>query len=210
MRKNILYFVFLFIATTVNAQLTSVFTDRDLIYKLAVEHYDLGNADRSSVLFEEYADKVGAGLFGIEARLYELMIAFESDRPDAAELMQDFIRNHNTSIFLNYAYITEGNYFFRLKEYQPAIESYEKISVDGLQYYISDEVNFKLAYSYFVRREFDKAALLFRDLSLIKRKYFYPANYYYGICMFLNSDFERAINSFNIVKDSEDYKNYIP
>ncbi|MEZ4907046.1 MAG: tetratricopeptide repeat protein [Saprospiraceae bacterium] len=145
-----------------------------------------------------------------EAKLYPLIIDYLIDDENNEENFENYYTDNSTSILLNDALIAKGNYYFRNSEYGRAIDSYEQIDLDGLEYYKEDEVKFKLAYSYFVKQQFDKASLIFKDLSLTQRKYYYPSNYYYGICQFLNSDFDRAINSFDIIQNSPDYKNYIP
>lgn len=207
-----------FIATIIflpsYGQLTHIFSDNDRKYKEAMNHYKNSNDEYAVFLFKEYVEMFRGNpdidLFQMESRLYEVIIAFENDKPYAENLLEEFEKTHSASIFLNDAYISQGNYYFRKKDYSSAIMTFEKLDLSGLEYYKEDEVKFKLAYSYFVKRNFDKAAMLFKDLSLINRKYFYPSNYYYGLCMFLNSDFERAINSFTVIQDTEEYRNYIP
>ena len=197
-----------------NSQLSSVFTDKDLIFKEALNHYNFNNADQADILFRRYTERtkgeISTDLLKMESKLYELIIAFESDRDNAEDLLRLFEKYYSSSILLNDAFIAQGNHYFRQKDYSSAMITYEKIDLDGLEYYSEDEVKFKLAYSYFVKRQFDKASYIFKDLSLTNRKYFFPSNYYYGLCMFLNSDFERAINSFSIIQNNEEYKNYIP
>ena len=213
-RKISLTILSVFIVLHSYAQLTSFLTDKNLIFKEAMNHYDFNNAYLADNLFQRYTERtkgdVSIDLFKMESKLYELIIAYETEKLNADELLSRFEKYYSSSILLNDAYIAQGNYYFRQKDYPSAIITYEKTDLDGLEYYKEDEVKFKLAYSYFVKRQFDKASYLFKDLSLTNRRYFYPSNYYYGLCMFLNSDFERAINSFSIIQNTEEYKNYIP
>jgi tetratricopeptide (TPR) repeat protein len=213
-RKIVLSLISIILVLYANAQLTSVFTDKDLIFKEAINHFTFNNQDLADNMFNRYTERtkgeISTDLFKMESKLYELIIAFETGKPNAEELLTEFEKYYSSSILMNDAFIAQGNFYFKQKDYHSAMITYEKIDLDGLEYYKEDDVKFKLAYSYFVKRQFDKASYLFKDLSLTNRRYFYPSNYYYGLCMFLNSDFERAINSFSIIQNTEEYKNYIP
>ncbi len=215
MKTKILISIILIFATRqIFSQLSEIYLDKDLIFNEAVEHYNNHNFINAYHSFSNYLSNMRINqtddLFTLESKYYKVLMAFETDDKNCEDLLADFEKNYSAGILINDAYIAEGNYFFRNKDYPSAIQSYEKIDLNGLEFYKEDEVKFKLAYSYFVKREFDKASVIFKNLSLIDRKFYYPANYYYGLCMFLNSDFERAINSFKIIQNTEEYKNYIP
>ncbi len=212
--KILISIILIFAAKQIFSQLSEIYLNKDLIFNEAVEHYKNHNFINADHSFSNYVNNMRKNqtddLFTIESKYYTVLMAFETDDKNCEDLLAEFEKNYSSGILINDAYIAEGNYFFRNKDYPSAIQSFEKIDLNGLEFYKEDEVKFKLAYSYFVKREFDKASVIFKNLSLIDRKYYYPANYYYGLCMFLNSDFERAINSFKIIQNTEEYKNYIP
>ncbi len=214
MRSIYLSIVFIFFININFAQLTSVNTDTKGLFKQAKEQYFQNNTELARQLFQKYIDKnkniSKNDLYLVESKLYLIKIAFDSNQDYAEEMLKDFELNYSSHILLNDAYISKGNYYFRNKDYTSAISTFEKVDLDGLNYYVEDEVKFKLAYSYFVKKQFEKAAVLFKELSLSNRKYYYQANYYYGICQFLKNDFERAINSFNIIQNTDEYRQYVP
>ncbi|HHH52237.1 MAG TPA: tetratricopeptide repeat protein, partial [Bacteroidetes bacterium] len=204
--------IFLFFFNTSFGQFTGVNTDKDRLFKQAKVEYQNGNLELSRHLFENYLNTVTNknDLNIVNAKLFLIKIAFDSNQDYAEDLLRDFEIYYSSDVLLNEAYISKGEYEFRNKDYTEAINTFEKVDLSGLNFYIEDEVKFKLAYSYFVKKQFEKAAVLFKELSLTNRKYYYKANYYYGICQFLKNDFERAINSFNIIQNTEEYRQFVP
>ena len=215
--KKTLYILFGFILLSgfIQAQVTSVYTDELATYKQAKIHYENKNLELARQLFQKYIRSQDLlekhhDINYVESELYLIKIAFESGQDYGENLVDEFEKKYSSHVLLNDAYIAQGRYYFKKKDYTAAISTYEKINLDGLNFYTEDEVKFNLAYSYFVKKEFEKASVLFKDLSLTDRKYYYPSHYYYGICQFLKNDFERAINSFNIIQNTEQYKQYVP
>lgn len=210
---NILLFSTVFFYSSFG-QVTTIYTDKDETYKDAIDHFENKNFDLSDELFTTYQEDMKStfvkNLFCSDAELRPVVMAYNMDAEDADDKFDVFAHYNSTSILLNDAKLARGNHYFISQDYTEAIAAYETIDRDGLEYYTEDEVKFKLAYSYFAKGQFDKANDLFRDLSLTNRKYYFPSNYYYGICRFLNNDFDMAIKCFDIVQDCQDYKNYIP
>jgi tetratricopeptide (TPR) repeat protein len=71
-------------------------------------------------------------------------------------------------------------------------------------------LHFKLGYCLFVRKDFDQAADLFKEATEERDKFFYPANYYYGMTQYFKGNYDEAISSFERVAPSDFYKDYIP
>ena len=216
MKKSLYIIVcIIFLMQIANAQMTSTYTEDLKIYKEAKNHYENKNMELARQEFQSFLNsgrKINKvkDIYYAESKLYLIKIAFETGQDYGEDLVKQFEKEFSAHVLLNEAYIAQGRYYFNKKDYTAAIETYEKINLDGLNFYTEDEVKFNLAYSYFVKKEFEKASVLFRELSLTDRKYYYPAHYYYGICQFLKNDFERAINSFNIIQNTDEYRQYVP
>ncbi len=216
MKKSLYILVsFILMMHIANAQMTSTYSDELFLYKEAKTHYENKNMELARQLFKRFLKtrevfNEFSDINFIEAELYLIKIAFETGQDYGEDLVKEFEKKYSAHVLLNDAYISQGRYYFNKNDYTAAIETYEKVNLDGLNFYKEDEVKFNLAYSYFVKKEFEKASVLFKELSLTDRKYYYPAHYYYGICQFLKNDFERAINSFNIIQNTTQYKQYVP
>jgi len=215
--KKIIYIIveLIFLVHFANAQMTSTYVNNLSLYKEAKTHYENHNLELSEQEFQSFIysrekTNMHSDIYYVESKLYLIKIAFERGQDYGLDLVEEFEKEYSSHVLLNEAYIAQGRYYFNKKDYTGAIETYEKINLDGLSFYMEDEVKFNLAYSYFVKKKFEKASVLFRELSLTDRKYYYPAHYYYGICQFLKNDFERAINSFNIIQNTDEYKQYVP
>jgi len=214
MKKSLYIILSLLLSVSfLNAQKTASLDDKLLLFKEAQRQYNQNNLQAARHLFNEYIEKQEnetEDINLVESKLFLIKIAFESNQDLGENLVSQFEKEYSSHVLLNDAYIAQGSYYFKNKDYTSAIATYEKINIDGLNYFKEDEVKFNLAYSYFVKKQFDKASVLFKELSLTDRKYYYPSHYYYGICQFLKSDFERAINSFNIIQNTEEYRQYVP
>jgi len=216
MNKSIYLIVnFLFLFNLSFAQMNSVYTDKLFVFKEAQEQFEKNNLENARQLFLKYISDQNqsdqrSDIIYVESKLYLIKIAFKSSQDFGEVLVKDFEKQYSSHVLLNDAYIAQGSYYFNKKDYTSAITTYEKINLEGLNYFKEDEVKFNLAYSYFVKKHFEKASILFKELSLTDRKYYFPSHYYYGICQFLKSDFERAINSFNVIQNTPEYRQYVP
>ena len=216
MLHKLYFFILLFLfSLQTNAQMTKVYTDDLRLFKEGAKQYRDNNPGYARLLFKRFLDTYGGKkdnyqLYLVQSQVYLIKIAFDLDQDYAEELFDEFEKRYSSHVLFNEALISKGRYYFRHKDYASVIKTFEKMDLSGLNFYLEDEVKFKLAYSYFVKKQFEKAAVLFRELSLIDRKYYYPANYYYGICQFLKGDFDTAIKSFNIIQNTEEYKRFVP
>lgn len=214
LRKILLLFGLVVFVGIANSQTTEAYNEDLRLLKEGKRQYENNNFEYARHLFNDFLEEAEhretEDLYTLESKLYLIKIAFDLEQDFADNLVESFQNETNSYYLLNQAYMYQGDYYFNKKDYTASIIAYEKVKREGLNFYLEDEVKFKLAYSYFVKRQFEKASVLFKELSLTERKYFYPSHYYYGICQFLVNDFERAINSFTVIQNTEEYKQYVP
>ena len=72
------------------------------------------------------------------------------------------------------------------------------------------EASFKKGYAHFVLKEFKEAEEDFKRIKEIKNEYYYPSNYYFGMCQYFQQNHEEAVRSFKKVVDSDVYKSFVP
>jgi TolA-binding protein len=145
------------------------------------------------------------------AALVDAISAVRLGKPDGEVLVSDFIRRYAPSADADIAKVEMGNYYFAQKKYDFAIKYYEGVTKGNLDKEAQEQVQFKTAYSYFVRKNFGRAKSGFAGLKSNKQSvYFYPSNYYYGITAFFDSEYDTALSSFNTVSSYPRYSKVVP
>jgi TolA-binding protein len=197
------------------AQQNELLLEPQTLYNQGIRAFEAGNVSDAQLYLESYLNTPGQRvddnpLLDVQAEVYLVKIAYQTDQENADEILELLELKVPDHFLLHEAYLSRGDHYFRRKNYTEAIQTYEQIRLNLLNREAVHNVKFKLAYSYFVKQRFNEAAVLFDELSYVKNDFFYPSNYYLGICQFLRSDFDDAIRSFRIVEQKPDYSPHIP
>lgn len=111
---------------------------------------------------------------------------------------------------LTLAYQTLGSHYYNKQDYQLCIDYFDKVNPSHLSEIDRSAYNFKKGYAHFVLKEFDEAASLLADTKAIRNIYYYPTNYYWGMCQYFAGNYETAVEAFDRVSTSTVYKPLIP
>lgn len=185
------------------------------IYVQGIRSFEEGNISNAQLYLDQYLNATALDyrqdhLLQVQAEIYLVKAAYESDLDNADEMLERLEEKVPDHFLLHDAYLAKGDYYFKKKNYTEAIKTYESIRLPLLNREAGHNVKFKLAYSYFVKKRFNDAAVIFDELSYVKNDFYYTANYYLGICQFLRSDFDDAIRSFKVVEKKSEYSPHIP
>ncbi len=146
----------------------------------------------------------------MESELGYAKSAVRLDKPDGEKLILDFIRKYSPDPLASQALMEVANYFYNAKKYDKALEFYKEINPRGLNSVQRAEVYFKTGYCYFVQKQFREAEANFVHIKDAPGDYFYPSNYYYGLCKFFQTKYTDAIKAFRLVERSQSYKSHVP
>ncbi len=217
MIRNITYLLTIMLfCTGVQAQETAVFRDAKEAYKRGMEHYEQGFFGAAQQEFRKVAKWEGevqqsnAKILVTRAKLYDALSAIRLGRPDGERLTLDFIRDHEPSDIADVAKLEISNFYYTEHQYDQAISYLESINELTLSNEQIIERKFKLAYSYFVTKQFIEARILFSEIKDIQDTYYYPANYYYGVAAFFEDDYDSALAAFQKVETSKKYGRVVP
>ena len=130
--------------------------------------------------------------------------------PEAETDMANFIAQYSPGPLMVDAIFEMGDYYYNERQYASCIEYFEMIDIDALPEIKMSELTFKKGYCHFVRKEFKQAQYQFSYTKDIQNQYFYPTNYYYGMCEYFDGDYKNAIKSFQRVENNEVYREQIP
>jgi tetratricopeptide (TPR) repeat protein len=198
------------------AQETTVFTEANLAYKRGLSFYEQGLFAKAQAEFEDAihlllpVNEEASELLRTKAELYYAKTAVQLDQPDGEKLILDFIRSNSPDPIANQAIIDLANYYYEAKDYDKAIEYFSKVPINAMSREQRAEAKFKLGYAFFVKKQFANAKNNFRDIQDIQGDYFYPTNYYLGICYFFEGDYDNAIRSLRVAEQYSRYKPHIP
>ena len=146
----------------------------------------------------------------IKALSLKYIAQLRLELPEGEQNLKDFVNQNHPSPLITDATYELGDYFYNEKQYASSIEYFDKIDIDALSELKMSELVFKKGYCHFVKKEFANAQYNFSYSKNIQNKFFYPINYYYGMCEYFNGDYDDAVKSFQRVEDNYIYKSQIP
>ena len=216
LRKTILLLGLLLLQTLGWSQQTTVYTDALLAFKTAEVHFEQGLYGNAQGEYTQVIELLrplqdaDVELLRSKAELGYAKSAVRLELPDGEKLMLDFIRSHAPDPISNQALIELANFYYNSKKYDKAVEYFSQIPTAQLSAEEKSEVRFKMGYAFFVRKKFTKAKDNFQQVKNLENEYYYPTNYYYGLCEFFLGNYDEAVRSFRLVERSRLYKGHVP
>lgn len=203
--------------TTIYSQESAYFDNTFEQLTKAQEYFDLELYGQAILCIDIYLDKVH-GTQESKKKLNRYIKAFSLkhisqlrlELPEGEENLKYFVDQNHPSPFITDATYELGNYYYNKKQYASSIAYFDMINIDALPEIKMSELVFKKGYCHFVKKEFASAQYNFSYSKNIQNKFFYPINYYYGMCEYFNGDFDAAVKSFQRVENNDIYKSQIP
>lgn len=199
--------------TSVIGQQTVLYRNAEADFTNLVKEFEQGlygrcvrSADKYKALYKDPQFE----LFVLEAELYKLKAGLRMESPGIINEVLVFSGKFKPDAVAQQAIMLVGEDAYSNRNYEEAIYYFSQVDGSVLTPEERSELNFKLGYVLFVRKEFDQAAALFNETRAIRDKYYYPCNYYYGMTQYFKDNYSEAIRSFELVSASAVYKNYIP
>ena len=216
MKQTILPALFLLCSLTTWGQQTTIFSEANALFKEGKDQYDKGLYGPSRQTFEqalnklEYVTEEESNLLKTQAELYRARAAVRMDLPEGEKLILEFIRKNQPDPVADDALYEIANYYYAAKKYNKANTYFELLNTSGLSGERKSEIKFKQGYTYFLNKKFKESENIFLSIKDQKNKYYFPANYYLGMCQYFLEKYDAAIASFDKVSNSAKYKKQIP
>jgi len=144
------------------------------------------------------------------AKFYAAVCALELTNSDAESLFQAFIRDYPLNPNTKLAYFYVGKTYFNQKNYEKALEWFEKTDPSTLSGKQRNEYQFKQGYSYFMLKNYDKAEPLFEKVKKEDGEFQESATYYFAYINYLNKEYKTALANFEKLKGSPTYEASYP
>lgn len=193
-------------------QKSRIYTDPDLTYKTGLELFEKQKYGVAQKHFQEaiqlYNDENVE--FKANAEFYTAICAIELFNEDAEYLISRFIAEHPENSKVNAAYFHMAKFQYRQKQYHKAINWFNKLNKNKLNDEELDEYHFKLGYSYFMRKKYNKASAQFYEIKDLNTKYSAPAKYYYAHIAYQDKNYETALQGFQSLSTNETFAPVVP
>ena len=201
------------------AQQTQVFAADERFFQEGLELFDRGQYGAAQEAFKQFlaVEPLATGQGGPTARdrtadaeYYYAVSGLYLLHPDAEGLILDFAEQHPAHPRSAVAYFELGKFYFDQKNYASAIQYFQKVAPDNLSNDQRGESDFKLAYSYFEQKEYDKARLLFDRSKQAQTPFKYASSYYAGYLAYRAGDYAAARADLAVAEQNDAYKPVVP
>jgi tetratricopeptide (TPR) repeat protein len=155
-------------------------------------------------------DSESNAIYNIDAQTLYHISALRLQLPESETNLTNFIADNSPNPLLIDAIYEMGDYYYNEKQYAKCIEYYDMIDIDAVPELKMSELAFKKGYCHFVRKEFNEAQYNFSYTKDIQNNFFYPTNYYYGMCQYFSGNYKSAVKSFQRVESNNVYRAQIP
>ena len=216
MKRLILPF-FLLVCFFSKAQQTFFLTDPQVIYKQAQEYYQKQYYSLAYPIFKQLEQDQAARpqiyeSFGYEdVHYYSLVCSLNQDDSSAVNPSKFFIERDNNAARGEMLGFHLAEYEFRHRNYDAALQLYEKAGIENLSNDDIAALKFHKGYVYFIRKNFELAKPLFDVIrQLPKDPHYIDANYYYGYICFYQKKYNDAYTAFTVVENNPKYADIVP
>ncbi len=189
-KRILVYFLlsFILIPTFSFSQKTASYSNANSDFNDAMELYRKEKYSFAQDIFEMIIVECGQGksVTKMDAQYYSALCAIELGHRNGEALLANFINFNPESTNIKEASFKMGLYNYKKKRWRKVISWLNKIRPYNLEKGQRDEYYFKLAYSYFMQKDFDKARQSFMAVKNKQSRYTSPANYYFGHISYQN------------------------
>ncbi|MBK9734286.1 MAG: tetratricopeptide repeat protein [Saprospiraceae bacterium] len=145
-----------------------------------------------------------------EAQAITAISSLRLDLTSGENELLSFINRYYPDPITTPAILELGSYYYNQKWFKKSSDMYARTDLDNLAEFDMSEASFKKGYAHFVMKEFKEGKIAFSRTKEIKNIYYYPSNYYFGICDYFMGNYADAVSSFQKVTASDVYKSFVP
>ena len=200
----------------VTAQKTAVQSDPYESLKYADQLFNNGVYTAAQSQYEKTIEMINPAnsttfaTYRKNAELGYAKCAVRQDLPNGERLIEDFIRTYSPDPIAKDALIELADFYFNKKEYEKALKYFNSSTSINFGKEKQAEIDFKVGYSYLVKKNLNQAASVFSKSLDVESDYQYDIIYYYAICQFKLGDYRKANINFKKVEKSVKYKSHVP
>jgi len=194
------------------AQQTQFYAHENAVLRDAFELYDKEKFSAAQNKFDEVVQNTldADDEIRVTAEYYSIACALALFNKDAEYRLKLFIKEYPYSPKINEVHFLLGRYNYRKREWEKAIDWYDKVEPLALDKPLLAEYHFKRGYSYFNANKQKEAYASFHEIVDWESEYQSPAIYYHSHIAYENGNYQTALNGFNRIKESKNFGKIIP
>lgn len=215
--RTTFFSIFLLCSLFAQSQQTRLYTDPLQQFRKARELYQSGQYASAYPLFLDLRHQLDQGILNNyriaaeEIEFYTIACGLIQLETTAEKQALNFTQLSGNSPLKQKISFQLANYYFFKNEYRNAILYYEESNTSNLSAEEEARMDFRLGYSYFTIRQYNKAKpLLNKAANNQEGEHYADANYYFGILVFSDKKYNDALEHFKRVEAHPQYKNIVP
>jgi TolA-binding protein len=203
--------LFLFHHIPVSAQKTAYYTNVEEDLQVARELYRQGKYNAAYRQFEKVQIQVDPKSEQYsEALFYKAVSAVNAGHTTGHRFLERFISDYPESPYINPALFNLGNYQFERKQYAVVLRTYGEVDRTLLNQDDRITLQYQNAYSNLMQENTEQALAEFQEIMDMDHFYSRPATYYWAHIMYLNENYQSALNGFTKLENDPAYSRVIP
>ena len=214
MRKIKILFIFTFfcfLSVSLVAQQTAFYTDVSADVQLARELYRQGKFNAAYRQFDKVQEMVESNseLFS-EALYFKSVSAMKAGHTSGYRMLESFLEKYPDTPYLNDALVNLGDYQFERKSYAAVLRTYANIDRSSLSDPELVKLKYQIGYASLMTENTEQALKEFTEIKDRNNLYSRPATYYWAHIMYLQENYQSALEGFRQLEADPAYSRVIP
>ena len=203
--------IFLLLQTSLKSQETAYYKNAQQEIDMAKELFETGKYISSFREFEKIQSKLDAKseLYS-EAEYYKSVASLKAGYSAGSKMLTSFTENYAESPYINKAWYNLGEYQFERKQYMVAARTFQNIDRKDIGKDELVKLKYMNGYSNLTEDNLDIALREFYDIKDANNIYSKPATYYWAHIMYLQENYESALEGFTKLNNDPNYSKVIP
>ena len=191
-----------------NGQRTRFYEDPEYTFRIALELFEKEKYGASREMFGKVIEMIPdqQSLLRADAEFYAGVSAAELRHPDAQEMLMAFVADYPGHVRIPVAHYHLGRIYYERRSFRRAAESFSMVRVEELSSDQRDEFYFVAGYSWFEAEDFPRAKGAFANLIHRETRFKAYANYYYAHIAYLEDDYDKALQHFEVIREHPDFR----
>ncbi len=196
----------------VKAQKSTVYVDEYTTFRKALDLYDKETYSAAQEKFIEVIESISnkQDEVRINSEYFSAVCALELFHKNAEHLLNRFAFDHPDHPKGKKINFQLGRYYYRSKDYKKTILYLDKVDLFDLSTDEKIELQFKLGYSHFYKKDLEKAKVQFYQVIQTENEFFVPAQYYYSHIAYTEENYQTALEGFEKIADNEMFASVVP
>ncbi|SHF30185.1 Tetratricopeptide repeat-containing protein [Mariniphaga anaerophila] len=210
-RNLFIFAICLFLSYSASSQQTEFYGNVSEDVQMARELYQQGKYNAAYRQFEKVQKQVDndSELYS-EALYFKAVSATKAGHNAGYKMLEKYIEDYPESPYINNAYVNLGDYQFERKRYGAVLRTYSSVDRSLLSNDELVKLKYQSGYSNLMEGNTDNALLEFTEIKDGTSFYSRPGTYYWAHIMYLQENYQSALDGFRQLESDPAYSRVIP